>query len=296
MNNRDILASLDRLQTLPSTKTLLQAQNIEAKRKFGQNFLLNPQVTDRIAALAKFGPQDGLFVEIGPGPGLLTRSLLETGIGKLVVIEKDIRFQPILQEIKLASDHRLEILFGDALTLALGKIKSEFDPQTPFPLRIFGNLPYNIATPLLFNFLAERQHVFDMVLMFQKEVAERMIAKPSTPAYGKLSVMVQLLCQVDIVMQLPATAFTPPPKVESSLVKLTPFQATLPCDEAILQNITGLAFGQRRKMLRRSLASLTPNIQEILIKSDIDPSARGETLTPHQFVTLANIYLSHCKS
>ncbi|MEX0760255.1 MAG: 16S rRNA (adenine(1518)-N(6)/adenine(1519)-N(6))-dimethyltransferase RsmA, partial [Tistlia sp.] len=239
-------ASLRALAALPPLREVIARHALGARKALGQHFLLDLNVTGRIARSA--GPLgQGTTIEIGPGPGGLTRALLLAGAERVVAIERDERCLAALTEIAAASGGRLELLQADALTVAAETLGEA-------PRRIVANLPYNVATPLLLGWLAalarDPQAFESLTLMFQKEVAERLAAVPRSKAYGRLSVMTQWLCTVDALFDLPAQAFTPPPKVTSSVVRLTPRAVPLaPAQAAVLERVTAAAFGQRRKML-----------------------------------------------
>ena len=227
------------------------------------------------------------MLEIGPGPGGLTRALLDAGPARLVAVERDPRFATHLRELEVSAAGRLEVVEADAL---------EFDPcaaASDGKLRIVANLPYNVATPLLFGWFERLACIELMVLMFQKEVALRLTATAATADYGRLAVMAQLLCQVERLFDLPPAAFTPPPKVTSSVVRLTP-RPGQPSHElrAALTALTRAAFGQRRKMLRSSLRSLGRDPAPILDRAGIDPTRRAEELTVDEFRGLAELYLA----
>jgi len=265
---------------LPPLREVIARHGIAARKSLGQNFILDLNLTRRIARAA--GPlRDGTTVEIGPGPGGLTRALLAEGAGRVVAIERDPRCLAALAALAEAYPGRLEIVAGDALGLdpaALGDT----------PRRIVANLPYNIATALLLRWLDRIRDYQSLTLMFQREVAERLVAMPRTPAYGRLSVLVQWLCEVRILFDIPPRAFTPPPKITSSVVRLVPRPEPLaPADKAALERVTAAAFGQRRKMLRSSLRSLGVPVEPLLAAADIAGTARAEELSVAQFCALA---------
>ena len=264
------------LADLPPLRESLEAAGLFARKSLGQHFLLDLNLTRKIARLA--GPLEGeTVVEVGPGPGGLTRALLEAG-ARVVAVEKDVRFAPMLAAIAERAGGRLEVIQADALELA--------DDALPPGAPIIANLPYNVASPLLVKWLTAPQPPSAMTLMFQKEVARRIVAPPGSRTYGRLSVLAQALCEARIVLELPARAFTPPPKVDSAVVRLDP-RPSRP-DAALiaaLQPVTQAAFGQRRKMLRSSLASLGG---EALCQAvGIDGSVRAETLPVATFLNLA---------
>ena len=254
-----------------------------AKKSLGQNFLLDLNLAGRIARAA--GPLSGVTVfEVGPGPGGLTRALLALGAARVVAVERDDRAIAALQEIAAHYPGRLDIVAADALT---------FDPRSRLPhgpVRIVANLPYNIATALLVSWLTVEPWPpwYDSaVLMFQREVAERIVAEPHSKAYGRLSVLAQWRCEARILFDVNASAFVPPPSVKSSLVRLVPRPAPLPCDRALLERVTQAAFGQRRKMLRQSLRSLGGDVAALLAAANLDATARAEDLSVADFVALA---------
>ncbi|MBV8492787.1 MAG: 16S rRNA (adenine(1518)-N(6)/adenine(1519)-N(6))-dimethyltransferase RsmA, partial [Alphaproteobacteria bacterium] len=246
----------------------------------GQNFILDLNVTRRIARAA--GPlDDATVVEVGPGPGGLTRALLETGAKRVVAIERDRRAIAALAELAEAYPGRLDLIEADAL---------DFDPAalSEPPRQIVANLPYNIATALLLRWLDRIREYRGLTLMFQREVAERLVAAPRNPSYGRLSVLVQWLAEPKILFDLPPRAFVPPPKVTSSVVTVVPRSVPLaPADKAALERITGAAFGQRRKMLRASLRTLGVTPEPLLQAAGIPPTARAEELSVREFCALA---------
>jgi 16S rRNA (adenine1518-N6/adenine1519-N6)-dimethyltransferase len=265
---------------LPPLREVIARHGLMAKKSLGQNFILDLNVTRRIARSG--GPLDGVdVIEVGPGPGGLTRALLETGARRVVAIERDRRALAALQELAAAYPGRLELVEGDALAL---------DPAsfTEAPRKIVANLPYNIATTLLLRWLDNIGAYQRLTLMFQREVAERLVAAPRSPAYGRLSVIVQWLAEPKILFDLPPRAFVPPPKVTSSVVSLTPRPTPLaPASKAALERVTAAAFGQRRKMLRSSLRTLGVPAEALLDVAGITPTARAEELSVAEFCALA---------
>jgi 16S rRNA (adenine1518-N6/adenine1519-N6)-dimethyltransferase len=259
---------------------VIAAHGIAARRGLGQNFLLDLNLTRRIARAA--GPLDGATViEIGPGPGGLTRALLTEGARQIIAIERDPRCLAALAPLAEAYPGRLTLIDADALTL---------DPATLCepPRRIVANLPYNIGTALLLRWLDNIRAYDSLTLMFQREVAERLTATPRTPAYGRLSVITQWLCEPKILFDIPARAFTPPPKVTSTVVQLIPRPTPLAeADKATLERVTAAAFGQRRKMLRASLKTLGVSSEALLAAASIEPTARAEELSVGDFCALA---------
>ncbi len=268
---------------LPPLRDVIRAHELIAKKQLGQNFLLDLNLTSKIARSA--GDLSGCDVlEVGPGPGGLTRGLLVEGARRVVAVEKDARCLPALEEIAAAYPGRLTVLHGDALELDLGA-------HLTAPFKIVANLPYNVGTELLIRWLtpAEWPPLWSsLTLMFQKEVAERIVAKPRTDHYGRLALLAQYRCDAKVVMTLPPEAFTPAPKVHSAVVHLTALPGPrFPCDFKVLQRITAMAFNQRRKMLRASLKGLTPGIETILESVGIPPTARAEEIGLEAFCALA---------
>lgn len=271
------------IDDLPPLREVIRRHGLAAKKSLGQNFLLDLNLTARIARAA--GPLDGVtVVEIGPGPGGLTRALLATGAARVIAVERDERCIAALDEIAAAYPGRLQVIAGDALT-------ADVRPHLHGTARVVANLPYNIATPLLVNWLSEEPWPpwFDrLVLMFQREVAERIVAAPGSKTYGRLSVLAQWRTEPKIVFDVNPSAFVPPPKVTSSIVRLVPRSAPLPCDRVALERVTEAAFGQRRKMLRQSLRSLGTDPLPILAAAGIEPTRRAEEVSVARFVALAN--------
>jgi 16S rRNA (adenine1518-N6/adenine1519-N6)-dimethyltransferase len=270
---------------LPPLRDVIRASGLVARRSLGQNFLLDFNLTRRIARAA--GPLAGVtVVEVGPGPGGLTRALLLEGATRVIAIEKDERCLSALDEIAAAYPGRLEIVAADARTIDYGRL------DITAPARIVANLPYSVATPLLVGWLKTKPWPpwFDrLVLMFQREVALRIVAKPGGSDYGRLAVLSQWRTEPRILLTLPAAAFTPRPKVSSSVVELVPKPAPQPdCDVASLERVTAAAFGQRRKMLRSSLRQITKEPETLLAGLGIDPSARAEELAIGDFCRIAN--------
>jgi 16S rRNA (adenine1518-N6/adenine1519-N6)-dimethyltransferase len=270
------------LASLAPLKASLAAHGLLADKRLGQHFLLDLNVTGKIARLA--GPLQGrAVIEVGPGPGGLTRALLEAG-ARVIAIEKDRRFGPVLAELAAAAGGALTVIEGDALKADEAALLAEHAPG--LPARIVANLPYNVGAPLLVKWLRTASRFEAMVLMFQKEVAERIVAPVGGRAYGRLSVLCQAVCEAEIVMSLPARAFTPPPKVDSAVVRLTP-RADGPAPEllAALERTTQAAFGQRRKMLRSSLKPLGG--EALCRAAGIDPNERAEQVPVEGFLALA---------
>ncbi len=273
----------DPCDSLPPLREVIRRHGLVAKKSLGQNFLFDLNLASRIARAA--GPLAGVTVlEIGPGPGGLSRALLAQGAAHVIAVERDERAIAALQEIAAFYPGRLDIVAADAL---------RFDPRPQFPVgpvRIVANLPYNIATALLIGWLSIEPWPpwFDSaVLMFQREVAERIVAAPDSKSYGRLSVLVQWRCEARILFDVNPAAFVPPPKVTSSLVRLVPRAAPLPCERELLERATQAAFGQRRKMLRHSLRSLGIDALSLIAAAGLDPTARAENVPVAGFVALA---------
>ena len=271
------------IDDLPPLRDVIRRHDLIARKSLGQNFLLDLNLTARIARAA--GPLEGVdVVEIGPGPGGLTRALLAHGARRVVAVERDERAVAALAEIAARYPGRLDVIAGDALA---------FDPRPHLSgdqARVVANLPYNIATALLVSWLttAPWPPWYDrLVLMFQREVAERIVAAPGSKTYGRLSVLAGWRTQARILFDIAPSAFVPPPKVTSSVVELIPRQTPLACDRRTLERITEAAFGQRRKMLRQSLRSLGSDAPALLAAAGIDPTARAEDIPVDGFVALA---------
>jgi 16S rRNA (adenine1518-N6/adenine1519-N6)-dimethyltransferase len=274
------MASID---GLPSLREVLQTHDLIAKRQLGQNFLLDLNLTAKIARQA--GDLSGCDVlEIGPGPGGLTRGLLFEGARHVLAVEKDARCMPALAEIAAAYPGRLEVINGDALEL---DVRAHLTP----PVRVVANLPYNVGTELLVRWLMPKvwpPFWESLTLMFQKEVAERIVAKPRTEHYGRLALLAQWRCDVRIMMVLPPEAFTPAPKVHSAVVHLSRLPGPrFEADEAVLMRLTAMAFNQRRKMLRSSLKAMGVDIEDRLRAAGIEPTARAEEISLEGFCALA---------
>ncbi|MEJ0052269.1 MAG: 16S rRNA (adenine(1518)-N(6)/adenine(1519)-N(6))-dimethyltransferase RsmA [Methylovirgula sp.] len=273
--------------SLPPLREVVAAHGLDAKKNLGQNFLFDLNLTARIARAA--GPlAAATIIEIGPGPGGLTRALLAEGAKRVIAIERDARCLPALAEIAAHYPGRLDVIEGDALETDVATLVGEARPA-----RICANLPYNIATALLTRWL-ETPHwppVFDrFVLMFQKEVAQRIVATPRERAdYGRLAILANWRCATRILFDVPAAAFTPAPKVTSAIVELVPRAAPLACDGKLLSAVTQAAFGQRRKMLRQSLKGLGVDPIDLLERAGIQPTKRAEEIDVAGFVALANV-------
>jgi len=266
---------------LPPLRDVIAAHGLAPKKSLGQNFLFDLNLTAKIARAA--GAEDGgTFYEVGPGPGGLTRALLSEGAGKVIAVERDSRCLAALEEIAAAWPGKLEVISADALKLDEGAI-------LPQGVRIAANLPYNVGTAILIKWLTTERWPpvwASLTLMFQKEVAQRITAKPGTEHYGRLSVLAQWRCTAKILFDVNRGAFVPPPSVTSSIVRLEPRSAPLaPCNLSDLEKITAASFGQRRKMLRQSLKPLGGEV--LLDKAGIAPTMRPEDLTIEQFAALA---------
>lgn len=270
-------------ENLPRLADVVRQHGLSAHKSLGQHFLLDPAVTARIAnAAGNLGAAH--VIEVGPGPGGLTRALLDAGACQVVAIEKDRRCISALAELVDAADGRLVVEEADALTVdAIALI--------PPPRLIVANLPYNIATELLLGWLSQAPAFERMVLMFQKEVADRITAAPGTKSYGRLSVRAQWLCHCEALFDLKPGAFSPPPKVSSTVVRLTPYDTPLhdaPADA--LEAVVAAGFGQRRKMLRVALKRLGGPAEELLAQAGITPTRRAETLDLAEWCALARAY------
>ena len=265
------------IEALPPLREVIAAAGLRAEKALGQNFLLDLNLLDRIAGLVPLTAGERVF-EVGPGPGGLTRALLKAG-AHVVAVERDARAIAALQGLAAVAGARLQLVKGDALAIEGADLAGE-------GAHIAANLPYNVATPLLISWLTTEAWPpwwRSATLMFQKEVAERIVAGPGTPAYGRLAVLAAFRTRARILMRLPARAFTPAPRVESAVVQLLPSPPLLDVPLPALQEVTRLAFGQRRKMLRQSLKAFLP----ALAAAGIDPSRRPETLSPLEFAQLA---------
>ncbi len=274
------------IDDLPPLREVIRRHDLRAKKSLGQNFLLDLNLTARIARAAG-DLRNVTIIEIGPGPGGLTRALLAEGARRVIAIERDERAIGALEEIAARYPGRLDIVSADALA---------FDPRPHLhgeTARIVANLPYNIATPLLIGWLTAEPWPpwYDqLVLMFQREVAERIAAPPGGKSYGRVAVLTGWRTEAKILFDIAPSAFVPPPKVTSSVVRLIPRNKPLPCDATALQRVTEAAFGQRRKMLRQSLRSLGVDAGALLSRADIAPTARAEEIPVEGFVKLTNAF------
>jgi len=273
----DLTASID---ALPPLRLLVESMDMRARKSLGQNFLFDLNLTRKIARSA--GPLTGTTIEIGPGPGGLTRALLLEHAAHVIAIEKDRRASAVLSSLSVAAGDRLTLIEADALTSPIWELGTA-------PRRIIANLPYNIATTLLIQWLAHASCFDSMTLMFQREVAERITARPGEAAYGRLSVLTRWLADAEILFDVPASAFVPQPKITSSIVQIVPLaQPRYPCSQHALEFITRTAFGQRRKMLRSSLKKI--NGDQLLAEAGIAPESRPQDIDIEQFCKLANLY------
>lgn len=275
----------EKINMLPSLRATVEAHGLMAKKALGQNFLLDRNITDKIIRLSlstqNLPDYRGAYVyEVGPGPGGLTRAVLCAEPDKLTVVEMDERCLSIMQEIKDKVGERLQIINGDAL-------KQNFAEYDTPPRHIVGNLPYNISVPLLVGWLKKMESFSSLTLMFQKEVADRIMAPTGNKDYGRISILSQLICKVEKLFDLNPECFVPAPKIWSSVLLFTPLHSGLSDkDIAGIERLTSLAFGQRRKMIRQSLKSV-PDLETICNKLEIPLTARAEELTPAQFLALA---------
>ena len=274
---------MSRIDDLPPLREVIRRHGLAARRSLGQNFLLDLNLTARIARAA--GPLEGVtVVEVGPGPGGLTRALLALGAKRVVAVERDARCVAALQELAEHFGGRLTVISGDAMQVDLAA------EITSAPVRVVANLPYNIATALLVSWLTVEPWPpwYDMlVLTFQREVAHRIAAAPGSKSYGRLSVLAGWRTTAEILFDIAPRAFVPAPQVTSSVVRLVPRANPLPCDRRLLERVTEAAFGQRRKMLRQSLRSLGGEALELLHAAGIDPTRRAEDVPVEGFIALA---------
>jgi 16S rRNA (adenine1518-N6/adenine1519-N6)-dimethyltransferase len=272
---------MSRIDELPPLREVIARFDLGARKALGQNFLLDLNLTGRIARSA--GDLSGVTViEIGPGPGGLTRALLNSNAAAVVAVERDNRCIVALADLVEASESRLRLIEGDAL---------EVDPEAiaPVPRAIVANLPYNVATPLLIGWLKRIEQFRSLTLMFQREVADRLSAKPGTKAYGRLSVIAQWRAEVRPLFNLPARAFTPPPKIESTVVHFIPRLSPELAEFSAMEAVTAAAFGQRRKMLRASLRSLG-NAEALIEEAGLIPTQRAEEIPVAGFAALARAW------
>lgn len=273
---------------LPPLRDVIAKHGLRARKSLGQNFLLDLNLTRKIARAA--APLDGhAVIEIGPGPGGLTRALLLEGAEKVIAVERDSRVVPALDEIAEHWPGKLEVIEGDALRLDQAELAAKSD----LPVKVVANLPYNIATPLLTGWLlAEPWPPWwqSLTLMFQREVADRITASPGSRAFGRLAVLAQWRTHARRLFDIPPAAFTPPPKVTSSVVQITPLTEPVEaCPPDALQQVTAAAFGQRRKMLRKALKSITKDPEALLSAAGLDGTKRAEELEVRDFCRLARL-------
>ena len=267
---------------LPPLRDVIRQYQLSARKKLGQNFLLDLNLTDRIARAAGDLTRSNV-IEIGPGPGGLTRALLDNDALSVIAVERDPRSAEAIRDLATHYPGRLTVVEADALKIDIAEL-------APAPRKIIANLPYNIATPLMLKWLKNLEGVEGLTLMFQREVADRLAAQPRTKAYGRLTIITQWLCEVHAVFNLPKDAFTPPPKVMSTVVNLTPRRKPLgEANFAAMEAVTAAAFGQRRKMLRASLKSIGLDP----IDAGITPTARAEELSVEDFCTLARLHAAN---
>jgi len=270
----------ERIEALPAVRQLVDSMELRARKSLGQNFLFDLNLTRRIARSA--GSLSGTTIEVGPGPGGLTRALLLEGASHLIAIEKDQRATNLLRGLASAAGKRLRVIEGDVTNIAVWDLGQA-------PRRIIANLPYNIATKLLTSWLTHANAFESFTLMFQREVAQRITSKPGDTAYGRLSVLTTWLADSQILFDVPASAFVPAPKVTSSLVQIVPLPSPrFPCKQLALETITRIAFGQRRKMLRSSLKKIGG--EKLLNAAEIDPKKRPQEVNIEEFCRLANLY------
>ena len=267
---------------LPPLRDVIARHPLEARKALGQNFLLDLNLTQKIAHAG--GPLEGqTVIEVGPGPGGLTRALLASGAARVIAIERDSRCLPTLAEVATHYPGKLDVVEADALTMDYASLAAGR------AVKIVANLPYNIGTQLLIGWLTAEPwppYFASMTLMFQKEVAQRIVAPPASAAYGRLGVLAGWRTRSRIVFDVPPQAFTPPPKVTSSVVHMVPLEAPMACRADTLERVTRAAFGQRRKMLRQSLKPVGG--EALLVRCGIDPRRRAETLSVEEFCNLAN--------
>jgi 16S rRNA (adenine1518-N6/adenine1519-N6)-dimethyltransferase len=280
---------MSQIDSLPPLREVVERHGLMAQKSLGQNFLFDLNLTGRIARSA--GPLEGeTVVEIGPGPGGLTRALLANGAGRVIAIERDRRCLPALAEIAAHYPGRLEVIDGDALAVDLSP------HLAGGRARIVANLPYNIGTPLLVGWLSLEPWPSwwtSLTLMFQREVAERIVATPEQRAdYGRLAVLAGWRCEAKILFDVPRTAFVPQPKITSSIVHLLPREEPEPCQQRLLERVTLAAFGQRRKMLRQSLKAVLADPMPLIEEAGVSPTARAEEVPVSGFVRLANALAS----
>ena len=273
----EIERSNDRINALPGLRSLVDALDMRARKSLGQNFLFDLNLTRRIARAGT--PLNGTTIEVGPGPGGLTRAILLEGAQKVIAIEKDRRAATVLDSLLAAAGDRLELVEDDALRCPIWELGDA-------PRRIIANLPYNIATQLLIDWLTHADSFTSMTLMFQREVALRITARPGDSEYGRLSILANWKADTEILFDVPPSAFVPAPKVTSSVVQVKPLaEPRFECDQTLLEEVTRHAFGQRRKMLRASLKPLGG--EELLDAAGVNPQSRPQDLEIAEFCAMA---------
>ncbi|KAJ1967576.1 hypothetical protein IWQ62_001768 [Dispira parvispora] len=294
------------LPRLPSVRDLIKLYGLSAKSQLSQNFILDKNITDKIARCADINPAQAAVIEVGPGPGLLTRSLLDLGVQRMVVVEKDARFLPTLHQLADAAGGRLKVIHGDMLRVKHDQLL-ELLGQTParsvdqdVRFHLVGNLPFSVATPLLaqwLNHLSQKSGIFanpdtSMTLMFQDEVAQRIVAPVATSPRGRLSIAAQSLCHTHIAYPLSASVFVPQPKVNAAVVGLTPLrEPLLKVPFSQLEHVTRFLFSSRRKTLRRTIKNLDPQYLPLIDQCGIDANLRAQDLTTEEFNTFAEVLM-----
>ena len=281
---------MDNPDPLPPLRDVIARYDLAAKKSLGQNFLLDLNLTRKIARAAH--PEGAVIYEVGPGPGGLTRALLMEGAAQVISVERDDRCLPALEDIGRAYPNRLQIVPADALALDEARLFREHGIKTP--VRIAANLPYNIGSALLVKWLTQETWPpfwQSLTLMFQREVAERVVARPDSKSYGRLSVLTQWRAKAKILFDVSPRAFTPPPKVTSSILHIEPLPEPVALARlSDLEAVTAAGFGHRRKMLRQSLKSLTPDAEKLVRDAGLDPTARAENLSVADFAALARTW------
>ena len=275
------------MDNLPSIESTIKKYKLAPNKTLGQNFLFDSNITDHIAHSC-YDIEGSTVLEIGPGPGGLTRSILAAGAKKVIAVEFDTRCVQALEELKLASNNKLSIINKDALTLPIAELKEKEK------IHIISNLPYNIGTKLIMNWLNEIEHIASITVMLQKEVVERFIAQPKTSNFGRVSIIGQSICNIESLFDVDPENFIPPPKVTSSIMRLIPLKETIyKCPKKSLERLCAAAFSQRRKMVRKNLKTLfVDKVDQVLNETGIDLKARAEEISVTQFCRLAEIYHS----
>ncbi len=270
------------INTLPEISTLIKQMHIKAKKSLGQNFLIDDEINDKIVRIAAIQPND-IILEIGPGVGSLTRHILRNQPHKLVAVEKDIQFQDILMQLADIAPN-MEVLLQDALFFQEEDLYTQYNTK----FKIIANLPYNVGTKLILKWFHKKQYIDSMVLMLQKEVTERLVAQPCTKAYGSLSIIAQLLFSIEPIFDIQPESFSPPPKIISTVIRMIPHPTTkYNCNMASLEKIIKASFAQRRKMVKKNLATILPNIEQLLQELGVNTYVRAEELTIEQFCLLS---------